>query len=86
MSLMTELVRIERRPKVIVRMPEVLRRVGLGKTSFKERFEDTGKAKIVRIGPRIKGMLESDLERLVELIASEGMSAPKPTKKPRQRR
>lgn len=54
----------------LVREPEVLRRLAIGKTKLDEDFVKTGKLRWVRLGKRAKAAVEDELDQLVDdLIA-----------------
>jgi len=55
----------------ILREPEILERFGIGKTSFKKLYIDTGRFSWVTLGPRMKGGSEDEVEALLsEVIAA----------------
>jgi predicted DNA-binding transcriptional regulator AlpA len=57
-------------PKVIVRPKEAYRRTGLGRTSFKKEFLDTGRLVPVPLGRRAVGYLESEVDELIDELAA----------------
>lgn len=61
-----------RRGRTLVREPEVLARVGVGRTKFDDDYVKTGRVKWVRIGPRIKALPDDEVDTLVEEIIEEG--------------
>lgn len=61
-----------RRGRSLIREPQVLERVGMGRTKFDEDYVQTGRVKWVRIGARIKALPDDELDTLVEEIIEEG--------------
>jgi hypothetical protein len=55
--------------KRILREPEILNRVGVGKTKFRKDYVETGRVRWIPLGPRTKGLLEDEVDALVEEIA-----------------
>jgi hypothetical protein len=55
----------------LLREPEVLARVGFGRTKFETDFVATGRVKWVRIGERIKALPSDELDQLIDEIVAE---------------
>jgi predicted DNA-binding transcriptional regulator AlpA len=69
----------------ILRKSEAAARLGCGLSTFHERFVKTGRVKLIYLGKRSVGVLESDIDRLIgELVAESAVHpdrralAPKP--------
>jgi predicted DNA-binding transcriptional regulator AlpA len=60
-----------RRGKRVLRPKEAQRRLGIGHTNFWENFVQTGRLKLVRLGPRSVGVLEHELDALIDQLAAE---------------
>jgi predicted DNA-binding transcriptional regulator AlpA len=57
-------------PRKIVRPREAQSRLGVGHTKFYEDFVNTGRLRLVRLGPRCVGAVEDELDALIgELVA-----------------
>ena len=52
----------------LIREPQVLERVGVGRTKFDEDYVKTGRVEWVRIGKRIKALPEDEVDKLVDEI------------------
>jgi predicted DNA-binding transcriptional regulator AlpA len=57
--------------KRILRKREVLERLGIRKTSFYESFIKTGRLRFVKIGARAVGIIEDELDALIEELRRE---------------
>ena len=57
--------------KRIVRKNEVLKRLGIRKTTFYETFIKTGRLRFVKIGVRAVGIIEDELDALIEELRRE---------------
>jgi len=62
------LIMIEKR---IVRKNEVLKRLGIRKTTLHETFIKTGRLRFVKIGVRAVGIIEDELDALIEELRRE---------------
>jgi predicted DNA-binding transcriptional regulator AlpA len=62
--------RRERRPKRIIRPREAMARLGIGKTNFWENFARR-RLRLVRLGPRALGVIEEELDALIDELAAE---------------
>jgi len=62
----------------ILREPEVLDRMGIGKTKFYDDYIKTGKARWIRLGARAKGLPEHEVERLIDEMIAERDATPAP--------
>jgi predicted DNA-binding transcriptional regulator AlpA len=52
----------------ILRPKEAQRRLGVGHTKFYEDFINTGRLKLVRLGERSVGVLEHELDELIDQL------------------
>jgi predicted DNA-binding transcriptional regulator AlpA len=52
--------------KRVLRKREVLERLGIRKTTLYESFIKTGKLRLVKIGARAVGVIEDELDALIE--------------------
>ena len=68
---MTEHEPDKRRPRRILRLPEVRRRIPVGHTKLHEDFIKTGRLKLVRLGPRAVGVLEFNVEQVIDELIEE---------------
>jgi predicted DNA-binding transcriptional regulator AlpA len=57
--------------KRIVRKNEVLKRLGIRKTTLHETFIKTGRLRFVKIGVRAVGIIEDELDALIEELGRE---------------
>jgi predicted DNA-binding transcriptional regulator AlpA len=57
--------------KRIVRKNEVLKRLGIRKTTLHETFIKTGRLRFVKIGVRAVGIIEDELDALIEELRRE---------------
>ena len=57
--------------KRILRKNEVLERLGIRKTTLHESFVKTGRLRFVKIGARAVGVIEDELEALIEELRRE---------------
>ena len=57
--------------KRIVRKNEVLKRLGIRRTTFYETFIKTGRLRFVKIGVRAVGIIEDELDALIEELRRE---------------
>jgi predicted DNA-binding transcriptional regulator AlpA len=57
--------------KRIVRRNEVLKRLGIRKTTLHETFIKTGRLRFVKIGVRAVGIIEDELDALIEELRRE---------------
>ena len=57
--------------KRIVRKNEVLNRLGIRKTTLHETFIKTGRLRFVKIGVRSVGIIEDELDALIEELRRE---------------
>jgi hypothetical protein len=51
---------------VVLRLKEVRRRLGICNTKLYEDFLGTGRLRTVRLGARSRGVLEADLDKLID--------------------
>jgi predicted DNA-binding transcriptional regulator AlpA len=61
----------ERRGKRILRPKEAQKRLGIGHTNFWENFVQTGRLRLVRLGPRSVGVIEHELDALIDKMVRE---------------
>jgi predicted DNA-binding transcriptional regulator AlpA len=57
--------------KRILRKNEVLKRLGIRKTSLYDSFIKTGRLRLVQIGARAVGIIEDELDALIEELRRE---------------
>ena len=57
--------------KRIVRKNEVLKRLGIRRTTLHETFIKTGRLRFVKIGVRAVGIIEDELDALIEELRRE---------------
>jgi predicted DNA-binding transcriptional regulator AlpA len=57
--------------KRILRKREVLERLGIRKTTLHENFIKTGRLRFVQIGARAVGVIEDELDALIEALRRE---------------
>jgi predicted DNA-binding transcriptional regulator AlpA len=55
-------------PRQILRPKEAQRRLGVGHTKFYQDFINTGRLKLVRLGERSVGILEHELDALIDQL------------------
>jgi predicted DNA-binding transcriptional regulator AlpA len=55
-------------PRQILRPKEAQRRLGVGHTKFYEDFINTGRLRLVRLGPRAVGIVERELDELIDQL------------------
>ncbi len=60
-----------RRGKRILRPKVAQRRLGIGHTNFWENFVKTGRVRLVRLGPRSVGVIEHELDALIDEMVRE---------------
>jgi excisionase family DNA binding protein len=57
--------------KRIIRKNEVLNRLGIRKTTLYETFIKTGRLRFVKVGARAVGIIEDELDALIEELRRE---------------
>jgi predicted DNA-binding transcriptional regulator AlpA len=62
--------RDERRGKRILRPKVAQQRLGIGHTNFWENYVKTGRVRLVRLGPRSVGVIEEELDALIDELAA----------------
>jgi predicted DNA-binding transcriptional regulator AlpA len=62
--------------KRILRKPEAAARLGAGLSTFHQKFVATGRIKLVYLGKRSVGVLESEVDRLVDELVAESVAHP----------
>jgi predicted DNA-binding transcriptional regulator AlpA len=75
---------LEREMKKLVRIPEILKRIPVGRTKLREDFINTGRLRLVRLGPRAVGAVEEEVDALVDELIAERDAALRA--KPRKQR
>jgi uncharacterized phage protein gp47/JayE len=55
----------------ILRPQAAWTRLGVGRTTFYEKFVKTGRVKLVNIGERAKGAIDDELDRLIDELRAE---------------
>lgn len=58
-------------PHQILRPQEAWRRLGIGRSTFYTEFVATGRLRLVKLGERATGVLEHELDRLIDEMAAE---------------
>jgi len=53
-------------PKRVVRLNVAQKRLGIGHTKFREDFLNSGRLRIVRLGPKSCGVIEQELDALID--------------------
>jgi hypothetical protein len=61
----------ERRGKRILRPKEAQARLGIKHTNFHDNFVKTGRIRLVPLGLRARGVLEHELDALIDELAAE---------------
>jgi predicted DNA-binding transcriptional regulator AlpA len=72
-------------PKRIVRTREAQKRIGVGHDKFYRDFIGSGLLRLVRLGPKSTGVLESDLDSLIDRLHAGSLVVPvkpAPAKRP----
>jgi hypothetical protein len=62
--------------KTIIRKAKAAARMGCGLSTFHEKYVKTGRVKLIYLGKRSVGVLESDLDRLVDELVAESEAYP----------
>jgi predicted DNA-binding transcriptional regulator AlpA len=62
-------------PRQILRPKEAQRRLGVGHTKFYADFINTGRLKLVRLGERSVGVLEHELDKLIDQLPERDTAA-----------
>ena len=57
--------------KRIIRPREAWTRLGIGHSKFYRDFVNTGRIRLLELGPQTKGMLEDELDALIDEIAAQ---------------
>jgi excisionase family DNA binding protein len=63
--------------KRVLRKREVLERLGIRKTTFYKHFIKTGRLRFVKIGARAVGIMEDELDALIEELRRERDQKPR---------
>jgi len=58
-------------PHQIIRPAEAWKRLGVGRSTFYCEFINTGKLRLVRIGERARGVVESELDELINKMIAD---------------
>jgi predicted DNA-binding transcriptional regulator AlpA len=58
-------------PRRILRLAEVRKRIPVGRTKLDEDFIKTGRLKLIKLGPRAVGILESNVEQVIDELLEE---------------
>jgi predicted DNA-binding transcriptional regulator AlpA len=61
-------------PRRILRLAEVRQRIGVGRTMLDEEYIKTGKLKLIKLGKRAVGVLESNVEEVIDELLAESES------------
>lgn len=70
-ELMTKIAHANPKPKRFLRRKEILKRLAVGRTTLEQHYIKPGKLKMVHLGPRCVGALESHVEELIDQIVAE---------------
>jgi predicted DNA-binding transcriptional regulator AlpA len=62
--------------KAILRKPVAARRLGIGLSTFEEKFVKTGRVDLVYLGPRTVGVLESQIDAVIDELIAESKANP----------
>jgi predicted DNA-binding transcriptional regulator AlpA len=62
--------------KRIIRKAEAAARLGGGLSTFHEKYVKTGRVKLIYLGRRSVGVLESEIDRLVDELVAESETNP----------
>ena len=62
--------REQRRGRRLVRPKEAQKRLGVGHTKFYKDFVNTGRLRLVELGPRSKAAVEDELDALIDEIVN----------------
>ena len=62
--------------KKILRKKEGAARLGAGLSTFEEKFVKTGRVKLIYLGKRSVGVLESDIDRVIDELVAESEAHP----------
>ena len=57
--------------KSIVRLPGILQRLGVSRTTFYDNFVKTGRIRLVHIGARAVGVVDTELDAVVDDVIAE---------------
>jgi hypothetical protein len=63
--------REQRRGRRLVRPKEAQKRLGVGHTKFYKDFINTGRLRLVELGPRSRAAVEDELDALIDEIINE---------------
>jgi predicted DNA-binding transcriptional regulator AlpA len=63
-------------PRRVIRPREAWQRLGVKHTAFYERFVNTGRLRLIRLGPRAVGVVEDELDALIGQMIAERDAAP----------
>jgi len=55
-------------PRRIIRPKEAQRRLGVGHSKFYEDFVNTGRLRLVRLGPKSVGVIEDELDAFIDRL------------------
>jgi predicted DNA-binding transcriptional regulator AlpA len=58
-------------PRRILRPREAWQRLGIKHTAFYESFVNTGRLRLVRLGPRAVGIVEDELDAVIDQLIAE---------------
>ena len=70
--------RAERSGRRLIRPKEAWQRLGIGKTKFDQDFIQTGRLRFVQIGPRSVGVVEHELDAVIDEMIAARDAAPTP--------
>jgi predicted DNA-binding transcriptional regulator AlpA len=55
-------------PRRIIRPKEAQKRLGVGHSKFYEDFVNTGRLRLVRLGPKSVGVIEDELDAFIDQL------------------
>jgi predicted DNA-binding transcriptional regulator AlpA len=58
-------------PRRILRLAEVRKRLSIGRTMLDEKYIKTGRLKLIKLGKRAVGVLESNVEEVIDELLAE---------------
>jgi predicted DNA-binding transcriptional regulator AlpA len=63
------------KPKKILRNSVAIDRLGCSRTTFWESYVATGRIRLVKLGPKSRGVVESELDALIEELCADRLPA-----------
>jgi hypothetical protein len=62
--------------KTILRKPVAARRLGIGLSTFEEKYVKTGRVDLIYLGQRSVGCLESQIDEVIDELVAESKANP----------